>query len=40
MTGGALKLRRIHRIDRPALCTMIPALDHMFALINVAVKSS
>ncbi|MDR1256078.1 MAG: phosphate acyltransferase PlsX [Puniceicoccales bacterium] len=40
MAGGALKLRTMHGIDRPALCTMIPAPDHTFALIDVGANPS
>lgn len=40
MAGGTLKLRTMPGIDRPALCTMIPAPDHTFALIDVGANPS
>ncbi|MDR3273767.1 MAG: phosphate acyltransferase PlsX [Puniceicoccales bacterium] len=40
MAGGALKLRTMPGIDRPALCTMIPAPDYAFALIDVGANPS
>lgn len=40
MAGGTLKLRTMPGIDRPALCTMIPAPDHQFALVDVGANPS
>jgi glycerol-3-phosphate acyltransferase PlsX len=40
MAGGTLRLRTMPGIDRPALCTMIPAPGHAFALIDVGANPS
>jgi glycerol-3-phosphate acyltransferase PlsX len=40
MAGGTLRLRTMPGIDRPALCTMIPAPEHAFALIDVGANPS
>lgn len=40
MAGGTLKLRTMPGIDRPALCTMIPAPEHQFALVDVGANPS
>jgi glycerol-3-phosphate acyltransferase PlsX len=40
MAGGTLRLRTMPGIDRPALCTMIPAPEHAFALLDVGANPS
>ncbi len=40
MAGGTLKLHTMPGVDRPALCTMIPAPEHQFALLDVGANPS